>query len=285
MNRKHLERDKEGRIRGVVYRYLNQTEGEEKAWSYVGNTMNEKIRRQSWNNKSNQSYGGEKINTARQKYGVKSFSYEVLEEVFDADEGALQKVLNEKEAEYVEKYDSVEHGYNTSKGGTGNNGVDFSETHRANIGKASKGRTHTEDTKKRIGDKLKGRKVSEETKQKISSGNKGKKRTAEQKRAQSERMKGTKPSAATKKAKEWYAKEGGYWKGKKMSDEAKKNMKEAQQKRGVKVRVTYKDGTTKDFNTMLDCAKELGIGVGSVSHYINAGKDKWHKNGFIIERI
>ena len=98
-------------------------------------------------------------------------------------------------------------------------------------------------------------------------------------------MKGTKPSAATKKAKEWYAKEGGYWKGKKMSDEAIKNMKEAQQKRGVKVRVTYKDGTTKDFNTMLDCAKELRIGVGSVSHYINAGKDKWHKNGFIIERI
>lgn len=98
-------------------------------------------------------------------------------------------------------------------------------------------------------------------------------------------MKGIEPKTASEKANEWRKENGGYWKGKKMSDEAKKNMKQAQQKRGVKVRVTYKDGTTKDFNTMLDCAKELGIGVGSVSHYINAGKDKWHKNGFIIERI
>lgn len=202
MNRKHLERDKKGQIRGVVYRYINQTNGEEKAWSYVGNTMNEKIRRQSWNNKGNQSYGGEKINTARQKYGVKGFSYEVLEEVFGADEGALQKILDEKEAEYVEKYDSIEHGYNTSKGGTGNNGVEFSEPHRANIGKASKGRTHTEETKKQIRDKLKGHVVSDETRQKISIGNKGKKRTAEQRRAQSERLKGIEPKAATLKAKE-----------------------------------------------------------------------------------
>ena len=286
MNRKHLDRDKEGRIRGVVYRYINQTEGEEKAWSYVGNTMNEKIRRQSWNNKGNQSYGGEKINTARQKYGVKGFSYEVLEEVFDADEGALQKILDEKEAEYVEKYDSIEHGYNTSKGGTGNNGVDFSDTHRANIGKASQGRTHTEETKKQIGAKLKGRGVSEETRQKISQGNKGKKRTAEQNAAQSERMKGVVPEAATEASKGWREENGGgYWKGKKMSDEAKKNMKEAQQKRGIKVRVTFKDGTTKDFNTMSDCAKELGIKVGSVYYYLNDGLGKTHKNGYKFEMI
>ena len=286
MNRKHLERDKKGQIRGVVYRYINQTNGEEKAWSYVGNTMNEKIRRQSWNNKGNQSYGGEKINTARQKYGVKGFSYEVLEEVFGADEGALQKILDEKEAEYVEKYDSIEHGYNTSKGGTGNNGVDFSDTHRANIGKASQGRTHTEETKKQIGAKLKGREVSEETRQKISNGNKGKKRTVEQRRAQSERLKGIEPKAATEKAKARREENGGgYWKGKKMSDEARKNMKEAQQKRGIKVKVVYKDGTTKDFNTMLDCAKELGINVASVSYYSQAENNKWTKNGYKIERI
>lgn len=286
MSRKHLDLNDKGQIRGIVYRYINQTEGEEKGWSYVGNTMNEKIRRQSWNNKSNQSYGGEKINTARQKYGVKGFSYEVLEEVFDADEGALQKLLEEKEAGYIEKYDSIEHGYNTSKGGTGNNGVDFSETHRANIGKASKGRTHTEATKKRIGDKLKGRKVSEETKQKISSGNKGKKRTAEQNAAQSKRMKGKIPEPATKGAKEWVTKNGGgYWKNHKLSEEAKQHMKEAQQKRGIKVRVIYNDGHKEDYTTMADCAKALRIGVGSVSHYINAGLGHYHKNGFKIEKI
>jgi group I intron endonuclease len=286
MNRKHFERDKVGQIRGVVYRYVNQTDGEEKDWSYVGNTMNEKIRRQSWNNKSNQSYGGEKINAARQKYGVKGFSYEVLEEIFDADEGALQKKLDEKEAEYVEKYDSIEHGYNTSRGGTGNNGVNFSKTHRANIGKAGKGRKHTEETKKQISNKLKGHNVSDEAKQKISSGNKGKKRTAEQNAAQSKRMKGKIPETATKGAKEWVTKNGGgYWKNHKLSDEAKKNMKQAQQKRGTKVRVIYKDGTVKDFATMLDCANELGVGVGSIHYYLNAGLGHYHKNGFKLERI
>lgn len=286
MKRKKYDTNDKGQIRGVVYRYVNQSDGAEKGWSYVGNTMNERIRRQSWNNKGNQSYGGEKINIARQKYGVKTFSYEVLEEVFDADEGALQKKLDEKEAECVEKYDSIRHGYNTSKGGTGNNGVYFSETHRANIGKASKGRKHTDETKQQIGAKLKGHVVSDEVKQKISQGNKGKKRTAEQNTAQSKRLKGIVPEAAVVGAKQWAVRNGGgYWKNHELPKEAKQHMKEAQQQRGTKVRAIHKDGTTQDFTTMLDCANGLGIGVGSVHYYLNAGSGHYHKNGFKLERI
>ena len=74
MNRKHFERDNVGQIRGVVYRYVNQTDGEEKGWSYVGNTMNEKTRRYSWNNHGNKYYGGEKINVARGHFGLESFA-------------------------------------------------------------------------------------------------------------------------------------------------------------------------------------------------------------------
>ena len=283
---KHYELNDQGLIRGVIYRYVNMVEGEEKGWSYVGSTMNEHTRRQSWNNHGNKSYGGEKINAARVKYKVESFTYEVLEEIYNADVKALQKQLNEREAYYVEKFDSIQNGYNTSRGGTGNNGVDFSPTHRAKIGKASKGRKHTEDTKKRIGAALKVRVVSEETRQKISKGNKGKTRTAEQRRAESERLKGKVPEAATQGAKVWREKNGGnYWKNHPIPAEAKLHMKEAQQKRGVKVRVEYSDGHVETYNTMLDAAKGLGIGVGSVSHYVNAGKGKWHKNGFKIEKI
>ena len=286
MKRKHLDRNDQGLIRGVVYRYINQTEGNEQGWSYVGSTMNEKTRRYSWNNHGNKSYGGEKINAARVKFGIESFTYEMLEEICDADENALQMKLDEREAYYVQHFNSIQNGYNTSKGGTGNNGVNFSQTHRANIGKASKGRKHTEDTKKQIGAKLKGHEVSDDTRQKISEGNKGKKRTAEQRRAESERLKGKAPEAATKASMVWREKNGGnYWKNHPIPAEAKLHMKEAQQKRGIGVRVEYNDGRVDTFNTMLDAAKGLGIGVGSVSHYINAGKGNWHKNGFKIERL
>ena len=286
MIRKHLDKNDKGEIRGVIYRYINQSGGEEKGWSYVGSTMNETIRRHSWNNRGNKQYGGEKINAARMKVGLKNFSYEVLEEIYDTDENALQQQLDNREAYYVQQFNSINHGYNTSSGGTGNKGVNFSPTHRANIGKASTGRKHSEASKRQISEKLMGREVSGETRLKISKGNTGKKRTAEQRRAESERLKGKEPKAATKGAKLWVINNGGgYWKNHELPPEAKQHMKEAQQKRGIKVKVEYKDGRVETFNTMLDAATKLGIGVGSVSHYINAGKGIWNKNGFKIERL
>ena len=167
MTTKHHELNEKGQIRGVIYRYVNMVEGEEKGWSYVGSTMNERTRRHSWNNHGNKNYGGKKINDARVKYKLENFTYEVLEEIYDADAKALQKQLDEREAYYVQQFDSFQNGYNTSKGGTGNKGVNFSPIHRANIRKASKGRKHTEDTKKRIGAAMKGRVVGEDTRQKI----------------------------------------------------------------------------------------------------------------------
>ncbi len=286
MKRKHIDYNGQGLTRGVIYRYINQTEGNEKGWSYVGNTMNEKTRRYSWNNHGNKNYGGEKINAARAKYKLENFTYEVLEEIYDADENALQMKLDEREAYYVQQFDSIGHGYNTSKGGTGNKGVDFSQTHRANIGKASTGRKHSEASKRQISEKLMGREVSGETRLKISKGNTGKKRTAEQRRAESERLKGKEPKAATQGAKLWVINNGGsYWKNHPLPPEAKRHMKEAQQNRGVKVRVEYCDGRVETYNTMLDAATKLKIGVGSVHYYLNAGKGNWHKNGFKIEKL
>ena len=62
-----------------------------------------------------------------------------------------------------------------------------------------------------------------------------------------------------------------YWKGREIPEEARQNMKKAQQARGTKVRAIYPDGTTKEFTTMLDAANECGVGVGSVYNCIKTG--------------
>ena len=270
---------------GVVYRYVNHAEGAENGWCYVGNTLDEKTRRYSWNNHGNKTYGGTKINEAREKYGLDSFDYEVLERLSSEDENELQKQLDEKEAEYICKFDSTNKGYNTSVGGTGNKGVNFSATHRANIGNASKGRTHSDVTRQKISQKLKGRKVSDETKAKISAGNKGKKRTPAQNAAQSKRMKGKTPVAATAGAKAWVANNGGgYWKNHKISDAAKANMRAAQRKRARKIKAIYSDGSEKIYDTMLEAAKSNGLNVGSVSYLAkHGGYSKKEKIRFYYE--
>ena len=58
---------------GIVYRYINTAEGDEYGWSYVGTTMNEKVRRSNWNKKNNKNYGGAKIKEGRQRFGLCKF--------------------------------------------------------------------------------------------------------------------------------------------------------------------------------------------------------------------
>lgn len=257
---------------GIVYRYVNTTAGDEYGWSYVGNTMDETTRRRSCNNHGNKNYGGAKINEARQKFGLGNFRYEVLARLYSDKEEDLQRQLKEKETEFITLYNSINNGYNTSAGGTGNKGVNFSATHRANIGAASKGRIHSDVTKQKISDKMKGRKVKDSTKAKISAGNKGKKRSPAQNAAQSKRMKGQTPIAATAGAKAWVANNGGgYWKNHKISDAIKTNMSAAQHKRARKIKAIYPDGSEKVYDTMLDAAKACGLNVGSVSYLTKYG--------------
>lgn len=257
---------------GVVYRYVNHTEGDENGWCYVGCTLDEQTRRYSWNNHGNKNYGGTKINEAREKYGLDSFDYEVLERLSGEDENELQKQLDEKEAEYIGKFDSTNKGYNTSIGGTGNKGVNFSATHRANIGTASKGRTHSPATRQKISQKLKGRKVSPETKAKISAGNKGKKRSPAQNAAQSARMKGKTPVAAVAGSKTWVANNGGgYWSNHSISDEARANMKSAQLQRATPVKAILEDGSEQVYESMSAASEALGVMVGSIAYSLKHG--------------
>jgi group I intron endonuclease len=82
------------------------------------------------------------LNKSLRKYGDSNFKIEVLEE-------CENECLDNKELEYIEKYDTiVPNGMNIKKGGA--NG------------------THHNDTKQKISESLKGRKISNETRLKMS---------------------------------------------------------------------------------------------------------------------
>ena len=59
-------------IEGIIYRYISPS-----GKSYIGQTIDEKSRRQHWF-KPTYSYAGPKIDRARAKYGRDNFVYEVL---------------------------------------------------------------------------------------------------------------------------------------------------------------------------------------------------------------
>lgn len=82
---------------------------------YVGQTYNERNRRKLFF--SSRSYGGQKIDRAREKYGPENFTYTVLFKIETNDKDLLMKELNEKEDYYISKYDSIDNGYNILHGG------------------------------------------------------------------------------------------------------------------------------------------------------------------------
>lgn len=98
-------------MRGIIYKYTSPSEK-----VYIGQTRSEKTRRAKWFNDKT-PYAGPKINAARIKYGVTNFKYEVLFSIETDDEYELSQILNRKEKEYIELYNSIENGYNLDEGG------------------------------------------------------------------------------------------------------------------------------------------------------------------------
>ncbi len=99
-------------IHGVVYRYISPS-----GKSYIGQTKDEHKRRLCFS--PTKYYSGRKMDNAVKKYGVDSFTYEVLyRNEYDSFEEATSD-LNEKEWYYIAKYDSYRNGYNMTLGGEG----------------------------------------------------------------------------------------------------------------------------------------------------------------------
>lgn len=252
--------------------------------SYIGQTDNLEQRDMSWYNASNNHYGGKKITDARNKYGVSrdSWASKVVERCYADTKDELTHLLNEKETEWIKKKDSVENGFNSSYG-SGMQGMTHSSAAKAKIS-AHHRKNQTNATKAKISASTKGHSVSDVTKAKISAGNKGKSRTEAVKAALSAKRKGKEPKTASEGLQQYIAKNGhGPTLGIKQSEEAKANMKKAQQKHGVKVLAISPDGSQKEFNTMLDAAKEYGMNVGSVASVIKTGGTC--RNGMTFQRI
>ena len=78
--------------------------------------------------------GGRKIDNARKKYKPENFKYEVLLEIKCKDKVELINILNEKEKEYIRKFNSVKFGYNIDAGGNSGSSLrTYNINHRAKI--------------------------------------------------------------------------------------------------------------------------------------------------------
>lgn len=141
-------------MQGVIYGWYQPQSNK---W-YIGQTTNIEERKKSFmgdvlyssSSKENMS----KIDYARHKYGTKSFQYYILYSINEENVETLSKILNEKEIEYIKKYNSYENGYNTSKGGNGVRGYKYNESFRERCRQRMKGegnpfygKHHSKETK------------------------------------------------------------------------------------------------------------------------------------------
>ena len=124
----------QNQFEGIVYAHkLNATNE-----YYVGETTNQDLRLSVWNSQKS-SYGGQKINKAREEFGIDDsiWSYAVLETVTADSKEELDAKLKERESHWIKELDSVEHGFNANYGGRGMSGLALTEEHKKKIGKAN----------------------------------------------------------------------------------------------------------------------------------------------------
>lgn len=96
-------------VTGVIYKYTSPD-----GTVYIGQTTNECARRSQFFLRA--SYGGTKIDQARAKFGPENFTYERLHKNTYADMESAKLDLDKLETYYIQKYDSVNNGYNSYTG-------------------------------------------------------------------------------------------------------------------------------------------------------------------------
>lgn len=184
---------------GVIYLRTNKVNGKK----YVGQsiTKNFKKRQERWNDLKHK-YAGSAIDAARAKYGIDSFSFEILKECEDEE-------LDKWEIYYIKELNTkAPFGYNLTDGGGGTSGYTYSHSEEtkmkiseANKSKQSwmKGKHHTEETKRKLSESHKGIKHTEEAKKKMSEARKGRIISEEWRKKISETTKGKVFSEETKR--------------------------------------------------------------------------------------
>lgn len=128
---------------GIIYKYISPS-----GKVYIGQTTNESRRRKTFFN-LNKSYGGDKIDSARRKYGPENFRYEIIYKNKFKSTKEAQLKLDELEEYYIKLYNSYKLGYNMTYGGYTTTGFKFTEEQKKNmsqlrIGKKLRPRTEKE---------------------------------------------------------------------------------------------------------------------------------------------
>lgn len=119
-------------MKGIIYKYTSPSKK-----CYIGQTLNEKKRKYTFNN-INQSYGSAKINNARKKYSPNNFLYEILFEYESENKNEVVEMLGKMEIFYIDKYDSMNNGYNYQSGGKNKTNIISKESRRSAALKVSK---------------------------------------------------------------------------------------------------------------------------------------------------
>lgn len=127
----------------TIYIRTNLVNGKQ----YVGQTEDFKRRERDWR-KIHTPYSNKQINEDRVKYGLDSWTVDILDVVDET-------ISDEKEREYIKKYNTLfPNGYNKYTGGIKDFTFEVSDTTKIKISKANKGKTITDETKKKISDGL-----------------------------------------------------------------------------------------------------------------------------------
>lgn len=148
---------------GIIYMYTSPS-----GKKYIGQTWREQARKKE----HKQGRGGAtKFYLAIQKYGISSFSYQVLKSGLDN-----QADMDFFESFYIAEYDSIANGYNLSSGG--DRPVRSPEVN-ARISRSKKGYKHPEEILLKIANSRRGYRTSESTKMKLSLANKRRRKIAQ----------------------------------------------------------------------------------------------------------
>ena len=102
--------------KGYVYKWENKINGR----VYIGQTLNKYGYKERWKQhiyQAEHNVHNNKFHNAIRKYGVDNFNKEVLKCIEVNDKAELKKALDILEMKYIEKYDSLNNGYNSTLGG------------------------------------------------------------------------------------------------------------------------------------------------------------------------
>ena len=132
---------------GYIYKYENNLNHK----VYIGQTIHLVNRQQE--HKSRSAYVKNKFYNAVRKYGWDNFNFQVIAEVSAESYKELVKLLDNLEIQYIQQYDSYNHGYNSTLGGGNGAGRIMPDSYI----EYCKHRTYSEETRKKMSEASKKR--------------------------------------------------------------------------------------------------------------------------------